>query len=333
MEAARPQRVGELEGVAGAADVQRLVGGVVGGHVVDRGEVEEVVDRRRGARSTQSSSTPRRVRRRGRRRPGRPGRCPRPGPGHSIRSSDDSRQSTKIVPSRWSTSSWTRCRPMNPVAPVTKYAMARTVTGGSPQLGQGRRCVVEPSCLGLSLSSKPRLLAAEHDLVPARDRGPAAGLLDRAARAGSGRLGRRSAVRRRGRPRRRPPSTARSRRRPGWSSRKASIGSSVDAEASSPQRELVASSPGRHGREAADAGAGSVGSAGSATGSATLADQPAGVVVVEDHEVAGLVEGELGHAVAPWTAYGRSASSGRPRGARRPRRRPRGRRCGRAGGR
>ncbi len=42
VEAARREGVGELEGVAGAADVERLVGGVVGGHVVDRGEVEEV---------------------------------------------------------------------------------------------------------------------------------------------------------------------------------------------------------------------------------------------------------------------------------------------------
>ena len=76
VEAAGLERLGQLEGVAGAADVHRLVGGVVGGHVVDRGEVEEVVDRRRGARSTQASSTPRPARRRGRRRPGPPGRCP-----------------------------------------------------------------------------------------------------------------------------------------------------------------------------------------------------------------------------------------------------------------
>ena len=59
VEAARLQRGGQLEGVAGAADVHRLVGGVVGGHVVDRGEVEEVVDRRRGARRPTSASTPR----------------------------------------------------------------------------------------------------------------------------------------------------------------------------------------------------------------------------------------------------------------------------------
>ena len=38
------ERVGELEGVPGAADVQLLVGLVIGGHVVDRREVEEVVD-------------------------------------------------------------------------------------------------------------------------------------------------------------------------------------------------------------------------------------------------------------------------------------------------
>jgi len=44
VEAAHLQRVGQLEGVLGAADVQLLVGGVVRGHVVDRGQVEEVLD-------------------------------------------------------------------------------------------------------------------------------------------------------------------------------------------------------------------------------------------------------------------------------------------------
>ena len=45
VEAAHLQRLGELGGVAGPADVHRLVGRVVGGHVVDRREVEEVLDR------------------------------------------------------------------------------------------------------------------------------------------------------------------------------------------------------------------------------------------------------------------------------------------------
>ncbi len=44
VEAADLQRPGELERVAGAADVHDLVGLVVRGHVVDRGQMEEVVD-------------------------------------------------------------------------------------------------------------------------------------------------------------------------------------------------------------------------------------------------------------------------------------------------
>ena len=36
--------VGELDGVARAVDVQRVVGRGIGGHVVDRGEVEHVLD-------------------------------------------------------------------------------------------------------------------------------------------------------------------------------------------------------------------------------------------------------------------------------------------------
>ena len=45
MEDARVQVGGELEGVAGPADVERLVVLLGGGHVVARREVEEVVDR------------------------------------------------------------------------------------------------------------------------------------------------------------------------------------------------------------------------------------------------------------------------------------------------
>ena len=45
VEAAGVEVGGELEGVAGAADVEALVLLVGGGHVVDRGQVEEVVDR------------------------------------------------------------------------------------------------------------------------------------------------------------------------------------------------------------------------------------------------------------------------------------------------
>ena len=44
MEVAGLELAGQGEGVAGAADVHRLVHLVGGGHVVDRGEVEEVVD-------------------------------------------------------------------------------------------------------------------------------------------------------------------------------------------------------------------------------------------------------------------------------------------------
>ena len=44
VEDAHLERVGEREGVPGAADVQLLVGRGVGGHVVDRRQVEEVVD-------------------------------------------------------------------------------------------------------------------------------------------------------------------------------------------------------------------------------------------------------------------------------------------------
>ena len=52
------------------------------------------------------------------------------------RGSEPWRTRTKIVPSRWSSSSSTRCRPMKPVAPVTKYDMARPYSW-SP-LGAGR---------------------------------------------------------------------------------------------------------------------------------------------------------------------------------------------------
>ena len=38
------QRVGQVDRVARALDVEALVALLVGGHVVDRGEVEEVVD-------------------------------------------------------------------------------------------------------------------------------------------------------------------------------------------------------------------------------------------------------------------------------------------------
>ena len=44
VEGAGLERVGELDGVPGAVDVGAHVRGLVGGHVVDRGEVEEVVD-------------------------------------------------------------------------------------------------------------------------------------------------------------------------------------------------------------------------------------------------------------------------------------------------
>ena len=90
---------------------------------------------------------------------------------------------------------------MNPVAPVTKYVMAGQLPAGN-HLGQSA-CRTTPAS------------AAEHDLVPARDRGAAAGLLDRTTR----RLRREVAVAVarlvlvERRPRRRPPRRARSRRR------------------------------------------------------------------------------------------------------------------------
>ena len=45
-----------------------------------------------------------------------------------MRSFEPERTRTKISSSRLSSSSWTRCRPMKPVAPVTKYAMG-TIRG------------------------------------------------------------------------------------------------------------------------------------------------------------------------------------------------------------
>ena len=44
MEAPGLERVGEVDRVLGAADVELRVALLVGGDVVDRGEVEEVVD-------------------------------------------------------------------------------------------------------------------------------------------------------------------------------------------------------------------------------------------------------------------------------------------------
>jgi hypothetical protein len=44
MEVAGPELVGEVDGVLGALDVEAAVALLVGGHVVDRGEVEEVLD-------------------------------------------------------------------------------------------------------------------------------------------------------------------------------------------------------------------------------------------------------------------------------------------------
>ena len=46
VEDARAELVGELDGVLGAADVEQRVLRLVGGHVVDRRQVEEVLDAR-----------------------------------------------------------------------------------------------------------------------------------------------------------------------------------------------------------------------------------------------------------------------------------------------
>ena len=159
--------------------------------------------------------------------------------------------------------------------------------------------------------SRPELLrlAAEHDLVPARDRGAAAFFLT-GRRDGSGA---------------RSPSMASSGPR---SSATASAASSTSSVSSTPararlvevgldrlvgrcaehvvtERELVVSSA-ADGREPADA---RLGRRPRRPGRRRVADQPAGVVVVEDHEVAGLVEGELGEALA---TLAREAAGQRP---------------------
>ena len=46
VEVARAELVGEVDGVLGAVDVEPAVALLVGGHVVDRREVEEVLDAR-----------------------------------------------------------------------------------------------------------------------------------------------------------------------------------------------------------------------------------------------------------------------------------------------
>src|SRR4029079_11160719 len=94
-------------------------------------------------------------------------------------------------------------RPRTRVAPVTKYAMAGpycevtvwtagwTITPhqrpGSPGV---MRVVRLTACQDLASGGRPGgagsgvVAGAEHDLVPARDRGAAAGLLDRLAGGG-----------------------------------------------------------------------------------------------------------------------------------------------------
>ncbi len=71
----------------------------------------------------------------------------------SIRGSDPLRTSTKMSPSRWSSSSWTRCLPMNPVAPVTKYDMSGDYRRVTPR-GSARHPVTE-------VSSERQLVAVE----------------------------------------------------------------------------------------------------------------------------------------------------------------------------
>ena len=96
---------------------------------------------RRGGRSGRSSPAvlvdPRRRRPRGAAAP----RSPMTGTTRSVpqrsEQSLDARPATprgpgrRSSPSRWSSSSWTRCRPMKPVAPVTKYAMPATLLRGN----------------------------------------------------------------------------------------------------------------------------------------------------------------------------------------------------------
>ena len=205
------------------------------------------------------------------------------------------------------------------------------VAGYSPLVAAGRRGRVTrrvpPGSVGLA--------AAEHDLVPARHRRPAAALALRRAPAGSSwaagssgagsgvRLGRGSGVRRRGRlglgvPAAARPRAARRRgdvgarrtrrlaarraprsrsgrrsRRPGRRARRR--GDQLDRVVA--ERQLVLGYGGqpalagllRSSRAAARGGAGH-----------GLADQPAGVVVLGDHEVAGRVVGERARCPCAW---------------------------------
>ena len=119
VEVARAELVGEVDGVLGAVDVEPAVALLVGGHVVDRREVEEVLDARERRPVLVGDAEQRlgevaddrldAVARRG----------PQPARRASSFSRDSSRTSTWMSPSRSSRRS-TRCRPMKPVAPVTK---------------------------------------------------------------------------------------------------------------------------------------------------------------------------------------------------------------------
>ena len=117
------ERVGQLDGVARAADVERLVGLVVGRHVVDRREVEEVVDLALAARRSRPASTPERVL--GQVADDRLDAV-RVRPSLDVRSASSSllraspRARARRCRPRASSSCSTRWRPMKPVAPVTK---------------------------------------------------------------------------------------------------------------------------------------------------------------------------------------------------------------------
>ena len=119
MEAAGLERVRERDGVARALDVREPVALLARGHVVDRGEVEEVVDRRRAARRSPRRSSPAAAREVAEHRADAPAAPPQRAISASSRPIDPARTSTWISPSRSSSRS-TRWRPMKPVAPVTK---------------------------------------------------------------------------------------------------------------------------------------------------------------------------------------------------------------------
>ena len=120
VEAARLDRAGQFDGVAGALDVGDLLDFGVGGHVVDRRQVEEVVDLAAQGEQVLLGDS-RAPAERGRRRSARP--APRRLP--SRFAAPPAGPATRPGPARRSCPraarvAATRLRPMKPVAPVTK---------------------------------------------------------------------------------------------------------------------------------------------------------------------------------------------------------------------